>query len=155
MFAGNYRASVSIALLSLASLSGCTGGVPKGTVTGKVTYQGKPVPEGCLITFLADVGYAALGTVDSRGNYKLVMAGEEEIPVASYHVSVTFPGIIGPDMTEEEERLFMGGDPAMVKKFGNVKQAKAPFPDKYSDPMISGLSYEIKAGPNSYDIELR
>ncbi len=154
MLIRSFGQSVALAVLCLGAIGGCTGGVPKGTVTGSVTHQGKPVPEGCLVTFISDVGFAALGTVDKQGNYKLVMAGDEKIPAAKYNVSVTFPGIQGPEMSEEEERKFMGGDPEMQKKFGNLKQPKSPFPDKFSDPILSGLTFEIQTGVNKYDIKM-
>lgn len=149
------RMSLSLSMLICGlSAVGCLGGKPTGTVTGKVSYQGKPVPAGCLVTFISNEGFAALGTVDDQGGYQLVMAGEKNVPVASYNVSVTFPGLQGPTMTEEEERLFMAGDPEMLKKF-KPQIRKAPFPDKYSDPILSGLLFEIKQGENTFDIVLQ
>ena len=147
----------SIGLLMLIyglSAVGCLGGSPTGTVAGKVSYQGKPVPAGCLVTFISNEGFAALGTVDDQGSYRLVMAGEQQVPVANYNVSVTFPGLQGPTMTEDEERLYMAGDPEMLKKF-KPQMRKAPFPDKYSDPILRGLSFAIKEGVNTFDIQLQ
>lgn len=141
-------------LVCSLSAAGCLGGKPTGTVSGKVSYQDKPVPAGCLVTFISNEGFAALGTVDDQGSYQLVMAGNPQVPVASYNVSVTFPGEQGPTMTEDEERLYMAGDPEMVKKF-KPQFRKAPFPDKYSDPILSGLTYDIKAGENTFDIVLK
>jgi len=136
------------------SAGGCLGGKPTGTVTGKVSFQGKSVPAGCLVTFISNEGFAALGTVDGDGGYQLVMAGDPRVPVASYNVSVTFPGLQGPPMTEDEERLYIARDPEMLKKF-KTQIRKAPFPDKYSDPILSGLTFEVKKGANIYDIQLQ
>ena len=144
---------VAAATLSLLVL-GCSGtAVPTGTVSGKVIYQGKPAPEGCLVTFITDRGYAALGTVDANGQYKLMMAGSPDIPAEKYNVSVTYPGVPGPEMSEEDERKWMAGDPAMLEKFKSKK--KVSIPEKYADSIKSGLTFDIKKGPNTYDIEMK
>lgn len=134
---------------------GCFGkAIPTGTVSGTVTYNGKSVPEGCLVTFISDRGFAALGTVDASGRYQLKMAGKGDVPAEKYNVSVTFPGIVGPEMTVEEEQKWMAGDPATLAKFSQ-KQKKSPIPEKYEDSIKSGLTFEIKEGPNTYDIVLQ
>ena len=117
----------------------CTPSVPTGTVVGQAVYKGVPVPEGCLVTFISNSGFATLGTVDAKGEYK---------------VSVTVPGVDGPEMSDEDERKFMAGDPTTVAKFSQ-KQQKRPIPEKYSDMVRSDLSFEIKAGSNTYDIDLK
>ncbi len=132
----------------------CSTSSPTGTVVGKVNYNGKPVPKGCLVTFEADRGYVSQGVVDDSGNYTLMMEGKREIPVAKYNISVVFPGIVGPEMTVEDEQKFMAGDPATVAKF-TQKQKKSPIPEKYEDKIKSGLVFEIKAGANTYNIELK
>ena len=133
--------------------SGCSPSIPTGTVAGRVVYRGAPVPEGCLVAFVSDAGFAALGTVDAVGNYKLMMAGKPNIPAAKYRVTVTVPGVTGPIMTPEDEQKFMAGDPATVAKF-KPKKNKPPLPEKYSDIARSGLSFEIKRGSNTFNIEL-
>jgi hypothetical protein len=140
---------------SVSLLSGCSNSKPTGTVVGKVTYNGQPVPEGTLVTFLSNAGYAALGTVDAAGDYKLIMAGSPDVPVASYLVSVAYIGYDGPAMTDEEERLFNSGDPATLAKFSKGTTKKAPFSEKYGDPILSGLTFDIQVGPNTYDIDLK
>ena len=80
---------------------------PTGTVSGKVTHKGKPVAAGCLVTFVSERGVVALGTVDAGGKYRLMMAGKPDIPALEYNISVTHPGSVGPEMTDEDERKFM------------------------------------------------
>lgn len=141
--------------LAVFATAGCLGRKqPTGTVSGKVTYKGKPVPSGCLVTFVSDQGVVALGTVDASGRYKLMTAGKPDVPALDYNISVTFPGVIGPEMTDEDERKYMAGDPATIAKFAHKAQA-APIPKKYADEFNSGLSFQIKAGANSHDIELQ
>lgn len=126
---------------------------PTGTVSGKVTHKGKPVPAGCLVTFVSDRGVAALGTVDASGRYKLMFAGKPDVPALEYNISVTFPGVVGPAMTDEEERKYMAGDPETIAKFAR-KELIAPLPKKYADEFKSGLSFHLKEGVNSFDIDL-
>lgn len=135
--------------------AGCLGkSQPTGTVSGKVTYKGKPVPAGCLVTFVSDRGIAALGTVDASGRYQLMFAGKPNVPALNYNIAVTFPGVVGPEMTDEDERKYMAGDPATIAKFAR-KAPAAPIPKKYADEFNSGLSFQIKAGANSFDIDLQ
>jgi hypothetical protein len=142
-------------VLAMLAMPGCFGrSQPTGTVSGKVTYKGNPVPAGCLVTFVSDRGVAALGTVDDSGRYKLMTAGKPDVPALNYNIAVTFPGVAGPEMTDEDERKFMAGDPATIAKFGRKPKA-APIPTKYADEFNSGLSYQIKAGPNTFDIDLQ
>ncbi len=141
--------------LALLAVAGCLRRAqPTGTVSGKITYKGKPVPAGCLVTFVSDRGVVALGTVDASGSYKLMTAGKPDIPALEYNISVTFPGVVGPEMTDEDERKYMAGDPETLAKFSR-KEHMAPIPTKYADEFKSGLSYQITKGANSFDIDLQ
>jgi len=146
--------ALAIALTVIAATSCLRRSQPTGTVSGKVTHNGKPVPAGCLVTFVSEKGVAALGTVDASGRYQLKFAGKPDVPALHYNISVTFPGASGPEMTDEDERKYMAGDPATIAKFSRKTQS-APIPKKYADEFNSGLSFQIKAGPNSYDINLQ
>ncbi|HUP79784.1 MAG TPA: hypothetical protein VM260_14625, partial [Pirellula sp.] len=76
-----------MASLALSTISGCTDDpVPTGTVSGKATYSGKPVPQGCSISFVSNSGFAAVGVIDAKGEYKLKMDGKESIPAATYNI---------------------------------------------------------------------
>lgn len=144
-----------LAALGMFLLAGCLGkSRPTGTVSGKVSYKGKAVAAGCLVTFVSEQGFAALGTVDAAGTYQLRLAGKPEIPALKYNVSVTSPGVSGPEMSDEDERKLMAGDPETIAKFSGRPQAAA-LPRKYADEFNSGLSYEIKEGANTFDIELK
>src|SRR2546428_9480209 len=97
---------------SMFAVAGCFGTAqPTGTVAGKVTYKGNPVPAGCLVTFVSDRGGAALGTVDASGRYQLMFAGKPDVPALQYNISVTFPGVVGPEMKDEDERKYIAGGP--------------------------------------------
>lgn len=140
--------------LALFAVAGCWGrSQPTGTVTGKVTYKGNPVPAGCLVTFVSEKGIAALGTVGASGRYQLMFAGKPDVPALQYNISVTYPGVTGPEMTDEDERKYMAGNTETIAKFARKAQS-APIPKKYADEFNSGLSFQIKEGANSFDIDL-
>ena len=67
------RVFMSGLVLAIMSLVGCGGGstLPEGdtgTVTGKVTFNGKPVPEGASIVFLhKDRGITASSAIAADG----------------------------------------------------------------------------------------
>jgi hypothetical protein len=141
--------------LAMFTAAGCLGRrQPTGTVSGKVTHNGKAVPAGCLVSFVSEKGVAALGTVDANGRYQLMFAGKPDVPALQYNISLTFPGVAGPEMTDEDERKFMAADPATIAKFSQKAQ-RAPIPKKYADEFQSGLSFQIKAGANIFDIDLQ
>ena len=151
----SYCYFIALASLALSTISGCTDdAVPTGTVSGKATYSGKPVPQGCSISFVSNSGFVAVGVVDAKGEYKLKMDGKEAIPAATYNISVTVPGYQGPEMTDEDERKFMNGDPSTVAKFSQKKQ-QPQIPEKYADSIKSGLVFEVKTGSNTFDIDLK
>jgi hypothetical protein len=83
-----------------------------------------------------------------------MFAGKPNVPALDYNISVTYPGVIGPEMTDEDERKYMAGDSATIAKFAR-KAPTAPIPKKYADEFNSGLSFQIKAGVNSFDIDLQ
>jgi hypothetical protein len=148
------RKILTILFCVILSSLGCGPSVPTGSVAGKVTYNGKPVPEGCLISFVSQSGFAAMGTANANGEYQLMMAGKPLVPAAKYQVSVLIPGVQGPVMTDEDERKFMAGDPETVAKFSQ-KKSKPSLPEKFGDFSTSGLEFDVKQGKNSIDMDLK
>jgi len=144
-----------IALLLVAGLlAGCRGGTdfgPMGSVSGKLTMDGKPMAEGTQLLFMQmEAGYAAFGQTDAEGNYSIVWARDgdrkSEIPAGTYKVLIQ-PPAVGKD-TEEmspEEMLDGGGD---------VPPAQPEFPRKYQQHSTSGLEYQVAEGENTIDIDI-
>src|SRR5262249_18625300 len=75
-----FRPTVALALLSLAVL-GCAG---KGDVSGKVTYQGKPLVWG-TVQFEGSDNVLKQGNINSDGTYSIrgVATGEAKAAVSS------------------------------------------------------------------------
>jgi hypothetical protein len=134
---------LSLVLLALPLASGC-GGQAKGTVSGKVTYQGKPVPSG-FVTFLVENGAPVHSDIRSDGSYRM-----EKVPVGLVK--------IGVQTKAAEDALKSVGMPRKKEDFGKMKEAVSEgtqIPAKYTDPNQSGLSYTVVKGPQQHDIDLK
>lgn len=140
----------ALAGLVLMTLAGCgPGGYsgPTGTVTGKATLDGAPVQSGCVVSFVSDAGFTASAKVGAGGSYTLMNVDKPEIPVASYKVAVAQPAaeISGADYDK-----YMSAEGG-----GEAKTAPETIPAKYQNAETSGLSFDVKQGPNTINIELK
>lgn len=146
-----------LAAAGFVFLSGCPGGGysgPTGTVSGTVTLDGEPVPQGCTVAFVSDQGFAASGQLGAGGKYKLSVAGKgNEIPVATYKVTVT-PSATGQMSDQDYEKMMQESASGGEKPKAESKPAEEVIPAKYSSTATSGLSFNVKKGPNTIDIKL-
>lgn len=148
--------------LLLVFTAGCGGGAtgpvdPQSQVSGSVTNGGKPVTLGSLVVFSnAEKGLTLTGTLDSLGNFSLTAADPKVgVPAGRYTVAIKPP--VEPVMevnqsSEDYKKMMQSGGPKAVT------QSKPPtasdIPAKFNDPKTSGLVFEVKAGPNTFDIDL-
>jgi hypothetical protein len=113
-------------------------------VTGKVLFQGKPLPGG-LVTFVAvNGGFAETGTIDENGNYQV------QAPVGDVEIGVTnlmLKGVGGP---KGAPRLQKAEGAGLLPKKGRY----VLIPPVYQDPHTSGLRYTVTPGTQTHDIEL-
>jgi hypothetical protein len=153
--------AVSLGLVALIC-AGCT--PPTGTVSGTVTYKNKPVPSGSVM-LVTDNNGSFQGAIDKNGAYTV-----EGVPVGPAKVSVYSSG--------SGTRMKMGkgggvgggvggakgmmtapkdGPPEAAKAYQGAKEEKTGvnIPPKYMDTDTSGLTVDVKSGPNSYDIPLK
>lgn len=133
---------VAVMLLALA---GCGGG--KANVTGKVIHQGKTVLFGTVIMQGPD-GIPMTGMIQTDGSY--IVQG-----VASGNVLI---GVVSRDpgvLAGTGGRRRTGGDGAESTLAPIIERSKwFPIPQKYEDPVRSGLEAKIGTGAQSYDINL-
>lgn len=120
--------------LAVGLLGGCAGSEPTGTVSGKVTLDGKPVTAG-QISFISAAGFSAIADLGEDGSFTLL----ENMPVDKYTVTLSPPAIM--DAPGEE------GDTAT--------QPKSSIPEGYFDETTSDLKQDIAAGVNNVTIELK
>lgn len=111
-------------------LTGCstdsTG--PAGAVSGTVSLNGQPIPDGTVHFFSETLGMGGMAPINAEGHYK--MPGK--LPVGDYVVSLT-----GPESTPDEP----DPKPTLI-------------PKKFWSPQSSKLQYTVTTGPNQFDIEL-
>jgi hypothetical protein len=129
---------VGIALLALAAV-GCQS---RGDVSGKVTYQDRPVVFGTVLIQGSD-GNARQGNIERDGSYTVrgLAIGEARVAVNSPNPK----GIV----------LVPNKDP-------NKKQEPYPdapgwfaIPARYENQDTSGLTITVKGGSNTIDLELK
>lgn len=158
------RSSFVVALsLALAALMGCSAstkslGKPV-PVKGKVTYNGKPAPAGCVITFFhAERGFPASAAIEPDGTYTLLFNGKPAVPVGTYKVSVTSPaaaatGTAMADPSDPEAYKAMMMKQGISK--GGGQGPAVTIPRKYALPETSGVTFTVIEKPTSYDLEMK
>ena len=122
------------------SVVGCGGtedrGLSKHTVSGKVTYNDKPLTLGSVV-FMHSTGEIDAVNLDSEGKYSLDVAlGSNQVTVQS----------------REDEEFDADGVPSGHK--GMKMPGKSRIPEKYSHFDSSKLTFEVKSDGNTYDIAL-
>ena len=132
------RPVLPAAVLALAA--GCGG---RGDVSGKVTYQGKPLVWG-TVQFECSDGMLKQSNINSDGTYSVhgLATGKAKVAVSS----------INPKSSDFQPRQAEGRPPPPPRP--EVK-GWFPIPDKYDTPHQSGLFYAINSGPNTIDIDLK
>lgn len=131
-----------------SSPAGVEGLVP---VTGKVTYQGKPV-EGATASFSPEAeGRSASAITEEDGTFELTTqeAGDGALPGA-YKVGISKTEEINPMSSEERQKYFhehMGRMPP--------SEYRDLLPEKYKNLNTSGLTAQVKAsGENDFTFDL-
>jgi hypothetical protein len=109
--------------------TGCSG--KTSTITGTVTYRGKPLPSG-VIKFINAANNEVIGGANiSDGNYSVsgIPPGLAKIAISSL----------------PPRNLSILGQPKDTAEGGPASKAVA-IPPKYSNPDTSGLTYTIQPG---------
>jgi hypothetical protein len=135
---------------------------PTGDISGKVTYQGKPVAGG-TITFLdaenKQVGSAILG---ADGEYSLL-----KVPAGPVKITVTTPtapsvGRRSQDSSSQDKPDRRVKTPPPEANPNAPKWTGGPnklrlvnVPAKYSKPDQSGLTYTVQPGQQEHNIDLQ
>src|SRR5262245_54815985 len=131
--------------LALAT-SGCA---PRGpSVSGTVTFKGEPLPSGTVLFHAAD-GRIEHGLITGNGKYTVANAppGPVRITVRSHPPApVGLPSRGGPLPSAPAGMV----PPAKEQRDGKF----VAIPPRYLDPAQSTLTYNVRAGKQTYDIEL-
>jgi hypothetical protein len=127
--------------------SGTAGDKPAadlGTVEGKISYQGKPLPGG-TVSFHPAKGKPFVGAIQPDGTYRI-----KDVPAGQYRVAIETASAkpkVKPPVKDKDNDT----------KVEPPKDAEryVPIPEKYGDPNLSPLMVEVQKGKNFFNIELR
>ncbi len=135
-------------ILALILLStGCGGGSTDvtGTVSGKVTSEGKPVPVGTsVICQHIERSFPAVGKTAADGTFKLNMKETNKVIVGDYEVMLQSP-VVTMDPAEAMR----------LSQAGKFPKQEETVPPKYRSFTTSGLKMTVKKGANTYDIDMK
>ena len=140
--------------LALACLSGCGSSEPTlYSVTGTLTYKGKPVPK-ASINIMPEQGAAATAMTDDNGSFVAQTNGKLGVVEGKAKVMVSLVTMIGAPETND-------GSPEAAAKFSQlVNSGKIRFvssvPAKYGQPTTTPLEITVteEASEKTYDLEL-
>jgi hypothetical protein len=132
----------------LLLLAGCSSPV---AITGKITYQGKPLPVG-NVTFVPEQGGGGFTSEIRNGEYKVT-----KVPLGPSKIAVMTPSQSTPNQYMEKMRP----PPEMLKQAqGKVPgdpgsdPKPVPIPKKFNDPDTSGLTYTVTGGSQVHNIDI-
>ncbi len=146
------RASCSIAGLGVVSallgLAGCGWTPATGGVSGTVRFDGKPVATGRMTVLCEGAGKPVFFADITDGAYRIERApvGGARVTVQAFAVQASTGNVPTPP----------GSAPALPIPV-NLPRAGRPiagFPERYLNPDASGLTLEIKSGPQTQDFDL-
>ena len=141
--------------LFVIMMSGC-GGSPdaftgdRGQVSGIITVDGTPVPQGCEVMFISiKESYLATGVTTVGGKYTLKYRFKSGMPAVAYAVQLTPPA----------GNLSKGAADPMMASAAKVKKDQpvaddGPVPARYGSITTSNLKFTIEPGANIADFDL-
>jgi hypothetical protein len=126
---------------------------PLGRVSGKVTYNGEPLAKASVVFLPDQEGIrSAMGETDEQGRYTLwTYDPGDGAPVGKHKVTVTLRG------ASEKAEMHPS---AIGKGKGEAYYEQVAFtgkpliPEKYFNPMTSGLTADVQRGSNTFDFPL-
>jgi len=140
---------LSVFLIAMTGLlAGCGRSGSSSSVTGSVTYKGKPVTGGTMLLHGKDKVFPA--SLGPDGNYIC-----PSVPAGEYTVTINTEGlkknVVDPVIGGEEQKLFENKD--LAKARASIP-AYVPIPGKYADAKTSGLTLTVGSGSNTKDLQL-
>jgi len=145
-----WSANLILGAALMLALIGC-GGAPTATVSGKVTYQTKPIPKG-TIAFVDEKGAVVYGNIVD-GNYTA-----EKVPVGKVTVGVVSIGGGGVKAPAGVAEKYQKNVPAGVSvdfKKAFEQHEGITIPKHYEDPAKSGLTFDVVPGEQKKDFDLK
>lgn len=125
----------------LAALAACNTGEELGLVTGRVTFEGKPVTKGIVVFVHKDrKGIGMTAELRPDGSFEVEMANGYGLPLGKYAVAISPPYQDHPIGAITEA-------PSTADQHANI-------PQRYREPETSPVILEVKSGANQLDVEM-
>jgi hypothetical protein len=136
-------------LVLLLWAAGCGSGPAKGTISGQVLYDKKPLPFG-QITFYTEDGSTARSAsiIDGKYTIKDFPVGQAVITVRTVPPPQGQPKLPDPKLGLPPEGVSGQNPPPAVNR------PYVPIPQRYGVREQSGLRYTVQPGEQTYNIEL-
>jgi hypothetical protein len=146
--------SITLALLlACCCLAGCGGSrkgqLPTAQVTGQVTRRGTPLARG-QIKFIpmessGQGARVAYGTLDEQGRYRLSTYSDGDGAIlGDYRVAVESRDELPDDVVKQ-----------MIERGERPPRPKSLIPERYADPVHSGLTAHVGPGSNTLNLDLK
>jgi hypothetical protein len=138
----------------LFCIMGCGGSV--ATVSGKVSYQGKPLSGG-TVTLIPEQGVPLTGAIKPDGSYSIAKVPFGRVKVAVETKSAQSKQPSGVIQLPAPIRQKTAQLPKELENPNNTQETSRyiPIPDRYSDPDKSGLSFVVEKSKQVFDLELK
>jgi hypothetical protein len=145
--------ALALAAAALLHGAGCTL-QGTGSIRGKVTYQDKLVRSGSVM-FVGSDSLPRYGPIDADGRYAV-----DRLPAGPIKITVTSPdprGVAGRGPGRRPDLKDAGAVPGRSEEPPPAAVVAAWFalPDSYGDLKTSKLVFDVRPGPNTFDIELK
>jgi hypothetical protein len=128
--------------LVLLAVIGCSANKNEGEISGAVTYQGQPLPQGSVSFFDSNNKYLASSAI-VNGTY--ATSAPLKVPIGPVKITVTTPSSSSGGRRSKSVTKSKSGETISV----------ISIPGKYGSADQSGLTYTVKPGANTYNIELQ
>jgi hypothetical protein len=134
----------------LLAVLGC-GSEPHGKVSGKVTFNDKPMTGGTVVFATADGKRTEYAQIQPDGTYS-----SPNVPVGEIHVAVwPAPKNVMANMPPEAKGKIPLDNPEAAKIYGKKTDDYVDIPQPLRDPTKSNLSVKVNSGEQTYDIPLK
>jgi hypothetical protein len=118
-------------------------------ISGKVTFQGKPVGNGQIRFCNSKAGIDVVESLDAEGRYTVVTGKRKGVPGGQYQVAVM------PKLDFSNVKCNKDGRP-LPSTMPSVSERNPPnIPAKYHDPATSGLTMTVKPESNTFDVDMQ
>jgi len=135
-------------LVLMIVLTAIFSGSGKATLTGRVTYQGRPVIWGSVLLVSSD-GKSASGPIDSDGSFRV-----EDAPPGPVSVAVVSHDPLVQHWATGLKTTRVRPTASIFSAAPVDRQRWFPLPPQYEEPASSGVTLLLSKGANQLDITL-